>query len=60
QGPWKLLNMSPKKEKIWELYNIPKDMSEENNLAEAMPNKVKELKKLWEKTNSQMVEPLFK
>jgi hypothetical protein len=33
----------------WELYNIPKDISEENNLAESMPEKVEEMKKLWEK-----------
>ena len=60
QGPWKLLNMKRKGAPEWELYNIPNDISEESNLAATNPTKLKEMVELWEKTNSQMTEALFK
>jgi len=46
QGKWKLVRLNGKK---WELYDIEKDRSELNNLAEAKPEKAAELAALWEK-----------
>ena len=33
---------------VWELYNLNEDFSESNNLASANPDKLEELKKLWD------------
>ena len=61
-GDWKLVRMggkfAPGKAK-WELYDLSKDISEENNLAAAEPGRLAELVELWEKQNSEMSEPLF-
>jgi hypothetical protein len=43
----------------WELYDLSKDISEENNLAAAEPGRLAELVELWKKHNSEMSEPLF-
>jgi arylsulfatase A-like enzyme len=61
-GDWKLVRMggkfAPGKAK-WELYDLSKDLSEENNLAADEPGRLAELVELWEKHNSEMSEPLF-
>jgi arylsulfatase B len=61
-GDWKLVRMggkfAPGKAK-WELYDLSKDLSEENNLAADEPGRLAKLVKLWEKHNSEMSEPLF-
>ena len=61
-GDWKLLRMGkrfqPGKAK-WELYDLSKDIAEENNLAPSQPERVTELAELWEKMNGEMSEPLF-
>jgi arylsulfatase A-like enzyme len=43
----------------WELYDLSKDISEENNLATSHPERLTELVELWEKMNGEMSEPLF-
>ncbi len=45
-GDWKLVAKSVKGS--WELYNIIKDRSEQNNLAEAEPERVRKLTAMWE------------
>ncbi|GAB4164362.1 MAG: hypothetical protein Kow00107_10810 [Planctomycetota bacterium] len=52
---WKLLKQN--KNTGWELFNLDDDISESKNLAEQMPEKVKELEALWEKWNSQLQPP---
>lgn len=55
-GAWKLVarvqtekNFSAADEAKWELFNIEKDPSECNNLADRFPGKVKEMADRWEK-----------
>tara|TARA_Y100001934_G_scaffold279441_1_gene383221 strand:+ start:934 stop:2349 length:1416 start_codon:yes stop_codon:yes gene_type:complete len=55
-GDWKLVRMGKNK---WELYDLSKDISEENNLAANHPDRVAELVKIWEKLNGEMSDPLF-
>ena len=45
-GKWKLVKLGGNKP--WELYDMERDRSEMNNLAGAMPEKVKELSAKWE------------
>lgn len=47
QGDWKAVCL-PRQDK-WELYNLAEDRTETNNLAEKMPEKMAELKALWQK-----------
>ena len=44
-GKWKTVWTNYQRR--WELYNIDKDRSETNNLAEQMPDKVDEMEQLW-------------
>ena len=39
-----------------ELYNLAKDLGEKKNLASAMPDKVKELEKLWLAKQDEFIE----
>jgi arylsulfatase B len=61
-GDWKLVRMgkrfTPGNAK-WELYDLSKDIYEENDLATASPDQLAELIKIWEKLNGEMSEPLF-
>ena len=43
----------------WEMYDLSSDISETKNLAPSNPGRLAELVKIWEKLNSEMVEPLF-
>jgi arylsulfatase len=45
-GDWKLVAKGEKG--AWELYNIAADRAEQNNLADAQPEKVKQLSNLWQ------------
>ncbi|MEK3889355.1 arylsulfatase [Bacillus sp. FSL K6-3431] len=45
QGKWKLVKI---KERDWELYNIDKDRTEMNDLANVYPDLVDDMKKTWE------------
>lgn len=47
KGKWKLVTH---RESQWELYDIEKDGTEMNNLADQYPDKVKELSELWART----------
>jgi arylsulfatase A-like enzyme len=52
-GDWKLvaLNNEP-----WELYDLRTDRAEQNNLAAKMPEKVKELEKVWQQQTDSFTE----
>ena len=43
----------------WELYDLSKDLSEKTNLAKSKPERLTELRTIWEKMNSEMSDPLF-
>jgi len=61
-GDWKLVRMGRKFHKgkaNWELYDLSKDLSEENNLAAQKPEQLSKLVSIWEKMNGEMSEPLF-
>jgi len=42
----------------WQLYNLAEDTSESDDLAKSHPNKLQELKNVWERLNGEMVEPM--
>lgn len=44
-GQWKLVSKHPGG---WELYDMSADRTEAENLAETMPDRIRELKMLWE------------
>ncbi len=52
-GDYKLVALAGKP---WELYDLSKDRAEQNNLAEKMPDKVKELSALWQKQTDEFSE----
>ena len=59
---WKAVRMGGRKAQgraQWELYDLSKDLSEENNVAKAHPERFAELVSIWEKMNGEMSEPLF-
>ena len=59
---WKAVRMGGRKAQgraQWELYDLSKDLSEENNVAKAHPERLAELVTIWEKMNGEMSEPLF-
>jgi len=61
-GDWKLVRMGKRTttgNAMWELYDLSNDISEEDNLAAAHPDRLAELIKIWEKLNGEMSEPLF-
>ncbi len=47
--PWDINRRAPFDEDVWELYNVEEDFSESNDLAEEYPEKLEELKALFEK-----------
>lgn len=42
------------------LADLSKDIGEKNNLSEKYPEKVQEMKRLWDELNKEMVEPAFR
>jgi arylsulfatase len=46
--PWLLTVNPPLTEDVWELYNVNEDFSQSNNLASANPDKLKELRKVFD------------
>lgn len=46
--PWNIAGAFPFEKDVWELYNLNEDFSETNNLAAKNPQKLEELKKLWD------------
>jgi arylsulfatase A-like enzyme len=55
-GDWKLVHGQAGAEPP-ELFNLAQDIREQNNLAAAQPEKVKELKALWDAWNAQQAPP---
>ncbi|CAN5600327.1 arylsulfatase [soil metagenome] len=49
-GDWKLVAA---KGEPWELYDLKTDLAEKNNLASAMPDKVKELEAAWQRQTNE-------
>lgn len=58
-GDWKLVAGNGGDKTNGELYNLAEDISESNNRAADMPEKVKELKALWDKWNAEQAPPSF-
>lgn len=59
-GDWKLLrNPGRGQSEAWELYDLSKDISEQTNLATALPEKLKELKTIWNRWNDQMIPAIW-
>jgi arylsulfatase A-like enzyme len=58
-GDWKLVAGSGGDLKKGELYNLAEDISESKNRGADMPDKVKELKSLWDKWNAEQARPSF-
>jgi len=48
KGDWKIVKVND--EAVWELYNVQKDPSETENLAESFPEKVEELSEAYQQT----------
>jgi len=46
--PWVVAGTYPFDKDVWELYNVNEDFAETNNLAATNPQKLEELKKLWD------------
>jgi arylsulfatase A-like enzyme len=46
KGDWKLVATA---KGAWELYDLRQDRAEQNNLADAMPDKVNQLADLWQR-----------
>ncbi len=47
--PWLMVPLPPVKDDVWELYNVDKDFSEADNLAQQNPAKLKELQAVFMK-----------
>ena len=54
-GDWKLVKEQGQDR--WELYNLAEDIGESKDLAEKMPEKVRELEKAWQEWNAQLQAP---
>jgi arylsulfatase len=46
--PWIVGSVTPFEDDVWELYHVAEDFSESTDLAEKHPNKLEELKKIFE------------
>lgn len=62
RGDWKVLrNPSRRKsDAAWELYNLKNDISESNNLANEMRQKLNELITAWNGINVEMIDPVWR
>lgn len=60
QGDWKIVRHGRKQPGAWELYNLEIDLSEKDNRAAAEPERLAELKAVWERMDAKMVEPAFR
>lgn len=58
-GDWKLVAGNGGDKRSGELYNLADDISESKNLAAENPEKVRELKSLWDKWNAEQAPPSF-
>ena len=57
---WKLLR-NPRRGSSadWQLYDLAKDISESQDLANKRPEKVNELRGIWERLDSEMIDPIW-
>jgi len=59
-GDWKLLkNPGRERNKAWQLYDLGKDISEETDLSGSMPEKLAELQSIWNKWDTEMIDPVW-
>ena len=60
-GDWKLLR-NPRRGSSanWQLYNLANDISESEDLAGKRPDKLQELRAVWERFNGEMSDPIWK
>lgn len=58
-GDWKIVRHSTSKAESWELYNLAHDLSETDNLAEAMPEKLRTMIDRWNIWDAQMLRPVI-
>lgn len=49
RAPWQTMNMPPLTSDVWELYNVREDFSLAHDLAEQHPDKLKELRALFDR-----------
>ncbi len=56
-GDWKLLRNPGRGDAEWHLYDLADDLAEQTDRARESPDKLGELKRVWEAMNTQMVEP---
>ena len=59
---WKLVKMGRRGRgtpENWELYHLPTDLSETHDRSTEEPEKLAELKELWQTMNAEMKDPLF-
>jgi arylsulfatase len=56
-GDWKI---SALKNGAWELFDLAKDRTETNNLAKALPGKVKDMEEVWRKSYARIFPPMDK
>ena len=59
---WKLVQMGRRGRgtpENWELYHLPTDLSETHDRSTEEPEKLAELKELWQTMNAEMKDPLF-
>ncbi|MEZ6086489.1 MAG: sulfatase [Pirellulaceae bacterium] len=60
KGNWKLVrNGGNKRSSAWELYDLEKDLSEQNDLVDKHPEILEQLKERWQELDAQMKPPLF-
>ena len=57
-GDWKAVKQSRSAAADWELFDLSRDVSESNNLAESLPAKLDELRDRWNDWNGQMAAPV--
>jgi arylsulfatase len=48
RAPWQTKNLPPMEEDVWDLYNVKEDFSLVNNMAEKYPEKLAEMKSLFD------------
>jgi arylsulfatase B len=59
-GNWKLVRMrGGRRDDAWELYNLESDLGETRDLASQQPQKLDELKQIWQRYDDQMIEAVF-
>jgi arylsulfatase A-like enzyme len=58
-GDWKLVR-NPKRgaDSSWHVYDLAEDVDESDDLAQSQPEKLEELKNVWDRLNGEMLEPI--